>query len=92
MGRVLAIDYGKKRTGLAVTDPLQLIANGLATVPTTGVFDYIMEYIKREQVERIIVGLPKQLDGSPSENMIRIVPFVNRLRNAVPTLSVDYFD
>lgn len=92
MGRVLAIDYGKKRTGLAVTDPLQLIANGLATVPTTGVFDYIMEYIKREQVERIIVGLPKQLDGSPSENMKRIVPFVNRLRNAVPTLSVDYFD
>ena len=48
MGRVLAIDYGKKRTGLAVTDPLQLIANGLATVPTAGVFDYIMEYIKRD--------------------------------------------
>lgn len=92
MGRVLAIDYGKKRTGLAVTDPLQLIANGLATVPTAGVFDYIMEYIKREQVERIVVGLPKQLDGSPSENMKRIVPFVNRLKNALPTLPVDYFD
>lgn len=92
MGRVLSIDYGKKRTGLAVTDPLQLIANGLTTVSTSEVFDYVVSYVKREQVERIVVGQPKQTDGMDSENMRRVVPFVNRLRKALPDVPIEWFD
>lgn len=92
MGRVLSIDYGKKRTGLAVTDPLQLIANGLTTVLTSEVFDYVVSYVKKEQVERIVVGQPKQTDGTDSENMRRVVPFVNRLRKALPDVPIEWFD
>ena len=92
MARILAIDYGKKRTGLAVTDELQIIANGLTTVATTSLEAYILDYVKREPVERIIVGLPKQMNNTPSENMCRITPFVNRLRNILPEIPVEYHD
>ena len=92
MGRILAIDYGKKRTGLAVTDVLQIIANGLTTVPTHTLMDYILVYVKREPVERIVVGLPKQMNNQPSENMVRIEPFVNRLRKVLPQIPVEYVD
>ncbi|MBQ2787401.1 MAG: Holliday junction resolvase RuvX, partial [Bacteroidaceae bacterium] len=91
MARILAIDYGKKRTGLAVTDELKIIAGGLATVDTTALLEYILEYMKREQVERIIVGLPKQMNNQPSENMARIEPFVNRLRKLID-VPVEYYD
>ena len=92
MGRVLSIDYGKKRTGLAVTDPLQLIANGLTTVATSELFDYVISYVKKEQVERIVVGHPRQADGTDSENMRRVEPFVNRLRKALPDIPIEFFD
>ena len=92
MARILAIDYGKKRTGLAVTDVLQIIANGLTTVPTHTLMDYILDYVKREPVERIVVGLPKQMNNQPSENMVRIEPFVNRLRKVLPDIPVEYVD
>ena len=92
MARLLAIDYGKKRTGLAVSDEMQIIAGGLTTVPTTGLLDYILDYIKREQVERIVVGLPKQMNNEPSENMRRVEPFVNRLRKLLPDIPVDFHD
>lgn len=92
MARILAIDYGKKRTGLAVTDELQLIANGLTTVATVELEKYILDYVKREPVERIVVGLPKQMNNRPSENMGRITPFVNRLRKLLPTIPVEYYD
>lgn len=92
MGRILSIDYGKKRTGLAVTDPLQIIANGLATVATAEVFDYVMAYVRREGVERIIVGQPRQVNGEDSENMKRVVPFVGRLRNALRDVPVELYD
>lgn len=92
MARILAIDYGKKRTGLAVTDELQLIANGLTTVATVELEKYILDYVKREPVERIVVGLPKQMNNQPSENMGRITPFVNRLRKLLPTIPVEYYD
>lgn len=92
MARLLAIDYGKKRTGLAVSDEMQIIAGGLTTVPTTGLLDYILDYIKREQVERIVVGLPKQMNNEPSENMRRVEPFVNRLRKLLPDIPVEYHD
>ena len=92
MSRILAIDYGKKRTGLAVTDPLQIIANGLTTVETKDLEAYILDYVKREQVEHIVVGRPTQNNGEPSENMCRIEPFVNRLRKLLPAIPVDYQD
>ena len=92
MARILAIDYGKKRTGLAVSDELQLIAGGLTTAATATLVDYILDYVKREPVERIVVGLPKQMNNTPSENMCRIEPFVNRLRKLLPDIPVDYHD
>ena len=92
MARLLAIDYGKKRTGLAVSDELQLIAGGLTTVATATLVDYLLDYVKREPVERIIVGLPKQMNNTPSENMCRIEPFVNRLRKLLPDIPVEYHD
>ena len=92
MARLLAIDYGKKRTGLAVSDEMQIIAGGLTTVATTELLDYILDYIKREPVERIVVGLPKQMNNEPSENMRRVEPFVNRLRKLLPDIPVDYHD
>ena len=92
MARILAIDYGKKRTGLAVTDVLQIIANGLNTVPTHTLMDFILDYVNREPVERIVVGLPKQMNNQPSENMVRIEPFVNRLRKVLPNIPVEYVD
>lgn len=92
MARLLAIDYGKKRTGLAVSDELQIIANGLTTVATAGLVDFLLDYVKREPVERIIVGLPKQMNNEPSENMCRITPFVNRLRKLLPDIPVEFHD
>ena len=90
--RILAIDYGKKRTGIAVTDPLQLIANGLTTVATTDLERFVLDYVGREGVERIIVGQPRQMNGEDSENMRRITPFVNRLRKLLPETPVELFD
>lgn len=92
MARLLAIDYGKKRTGLAVSDEMQIIAGGLTTVATTELVDYLLDYVKREPVERIVVGLPKQMNNEPSENMRRVEPFVNRLRKLLPDIPVDYHD
>lgn len=92
MARLLAIDYGKKRTGLAVSDEMQIIAGGLTTVPTTELIDFILDYMKKEPVERIIVGQPKQMNNEPSENMRRIEPFVNRLRKLLPDTPVEFHD
>ena len=92
MARIIAIDYGAKRTGIAVTDPLGIIAQPLETVATHTLMDFLRGYIARESVERIIVGLPKQMDGSNSENFRRIEPFVNRLRKELPSIPVEYYD
>lgn len=92
MARILSIDYGKKRTGLAVTDPLQIIAGGLATVATSELFDYLQAYISREQVEMIVIGEPRQPNGEPSENLARIQQFVNRWRKAVPQVPIQFYD
>ncbi len=92
MARILSIDYGKKRTGLAVTDPLQLIAGGLATVSTSELFDYLSNYVEREAVERIVIGEPRQPNGEPSENLQRVQQFVNRWHKAKPHIPVDYYD
>ncbi|MBO4906477.1 MAG: Holliday junction resolvase RuvX [Bacteroidaceae bacterium] len=90
--RVLAIDYGQKRTGLAVTDPEQIIANGLTTVATSQLEAFVLDYVQREGVERIVVGHPRQMNGDDSENMRCITPFVNRLRKLLPTIPVELFD
>ena len=92
MARILSIDYGKKRTGLAVTDPLQIIAGGLATVATSELFDYLQAYIAREQVEMIVIGEPRQPNGEPSENLARVQQFVNRWRKAVPQVPIQFYD
>jgi putative Holliday junction resolvase len=92
MSRILAIDYGKKRTGIAVTDILQMIANGLTTVPTPNLMDFLLDYVKKEPVERIIVGHPKQMNNEDSENMKRIVPFVNQLKKKLPQIPVEMVD
>ena len=84
MARILSIDYGKKRTGIAVTDPLQIIANGLATVSTSELLSYLKDYLSREQVERIIIGRPLQTNGQPSENLQRVEQFVNRWKKEMP--------
>ena len=92
MARILSIDYGKTRTGIAVTDPLQIIAGGLATVSTSELFDWLKAYLAKEQVERIVIGEPRQPNGQPSENLQRVQQFVNRWRKAVPEVPIDYFD
>lgn len=92
MARILSIDYGRKRTGLAVTDPLQIIAGGLVTVPTSELFDYLKRYIASEPVERIIIGEPRQPNGQPSENLQRVQQFVGRWRKEMPQIPIEYFD
>lgn len=90
--RILSIDYGKKRTGLAVTDPLQIIANGLAIVSTSELFDYLKRYTSQEKVERIVIGRPTQPNGQPSENLVRVEQFVNHWRKAMPEIPIEYYD
>lgn len=90
--RILSIDYGRKRTGLAVTDPSQIIAGGLATVSTSTLFDFLTQYVSREPVERIIIGEPRQMNGQPSENYERVSQFVNRWRKAQPQIPIEFFD
>ena len=92
MARILSIDYGKRRTGIAVTDPLQIIAGGLATVSTSTLYDYLVNYITREPVERIVIGKPMQPNGEPSENMARVEQFVNRWRKVQPQIPIEYVD
>ena len=92
MGRILAIDYGKKRTGLAVTDPARIIANGLTTVDTAKLWDYLADYVSREAVDKIVVGMPVQMNGQPSENQRNIIPFLNRWRKNYPAIPVVEYD
>ena len=88
----MSIDYGKRRTGIAVTDPLQIIANGLVTVSTSQLFDFLKSYVDKEDVEMIVVGKPMQTNGLPSENLNRVVQFVNRWKKAFPDIPVQYVD
>jgi putative Holliday junction resolvase len=92
MGRILAIDWGTKRTGIAVTDPLRIIANGLETVPTHTLHAWLANYFAAESVDIIVVGKPTQMDGSPSETMAHIEPMVAKLRAAYPDKQVVMHD
>ncbi|MDR0394448.1 MAG: Holliday junction resolvase RuvX [Tannerella sp.] len=92
MGRIMAIDYGRKRTGLAVTDTMQLIAGGLTTVPSGEAVDYIKAYTSQDKVDLFVVGEPKQMNNEPSENMHYVKAFVNRLHKVIPDIPIEYFD
>lgn len=90
--RILSIDYGKKRTGIAVTDPSQIIANGLTTVDTNQLLSFLKDYVKKEEVERFVIGLPTQPNGLPSENQKRVLAFSEKLKKALPNIPVDFYD
>ena len=88
----MAIDYGQKRTGIAVTDCLKLIANGLKTVSTAELIPFLVDYVVREDVEKFVVGQPKQMNNEPSENMKRVEQFVIQLKKHIPSIPVVYYD
>ena len=88
MGRILALDFGKKRTGVAVTDPLQIIASGLATVETKQLLVFLKDYISKEEVDIFVVGLPKQMNNQPSESEHLIQPFIKKLKNTFPNIPI----
>ena len=93
MGRLMAIDYGRKRCGLAVTDPLQIVATALATVPTASLAGFVKDYLSRETVDEIIVGDPKMMNGEPSESVRYIIPGINRLKKEIgDTVKIVFFD
>lgn len=92
MSRILAIDYGRKRCGIAVSDTLQIIANGLATVSSHELLLFLSNYISKEPVERILIGLPKQMNNELSENMKYIEPFTRSLKKKFPHMPIEYVD
>ena len=92
MGRILAIDYGQKRCGVAATDPLQITPGGIGTFPTHQLLAFVPDYVQRESVERIVMGCPRQMNNEESASMKYIRPFVEKLRKALPSLPIDYQD
>ncbi len=92
MGRILAIDYGQKRVGIAATDPLQLIANGVETVATKDIWNYLAKYLQREQVDAIVVGEPRDMMNRPSDASRFVEPFVRKLRKTYPEMKIERFD
>ena len=92
MGRLLSIDYGRKRCGIAVTDSLQIVANGFTTVPTHTLIDFIKKYVATENVDKIIVGKPTTMRGEDSESMKYITPGINRLKKELPNIPIEFWD
>ncbi|HPR31654.1 MAG TPA: Holliday junction resolvase RuvX [Prolixibacteraceae bacterium] len=92
MGRILAIDYGRKRVGLAVTDPLQIVANRMETVRAHDLFDFLTNYFSREKVERVVVGYPVTLAGQPSEALRYINPFLQQFQKKFPNIELELAD
>jgi putative holliday junction resolvase len=92
LGRIIALDYGRKRTGIAVTDPLQIIANSLTTVPSSEVMAFLRSYTAKENVDSFVVGYPRQMNNTPSEAVIYIDPFVKQLKQTFPDKEVFLMD
>ncbi|MDE6311609.1 MAG: Holliday junction resolvase RuvX [Muribaculaceae bacterium] len=93
MGRLMSIDFGRKRCGIAVTDPLRIVANGLTTVPTASLETFVKDYIAREGLDAIIVGEPRDMQGRPSESQRFMRPAIARLRKAIPQeIPIEFFD
>ena len=92
MGRILALDFGQKRTGVAITDELQIIASGLTTVATSELISFLKEYVLKESVELFLLGEPKQMDYSTSESEVFIAPFLNKLEKEFPNIPIKRVD
>jgi len=92
MGRIIAIDYGQKRVGFAVTDTLRICAHALATVPAFEAFNYLLQYIEQEPVDIIVMGAPHKMNNSVSDSMRYIEPFVNRVSKALPNMPIVHID
>jgi putative Holliday junction resolvase len=92
LGRILAVDYGRKRAGIAVTDPLQLTAGNLTTVSSAEIFNFLEDYLAREPVDCMVIGYPKQMDNTESEAVVYIKPFVKKLRRNFPGFDIQLFD
>ncbi|WP_299121661.1 Holliday junction resolvase RuvX [uncultured Tenacibaculum sp.] len=92
MGRILAIDFGKKRTGIAVTDELQIIASGLTTVNTNELITFLIDYTKKENVELFVIGKPKQMNNTDSQSEELILPFLEKLKKSIPTIPLKRVD
>jgi putative Holliday junction resolvase len=92
MGRILAIDYGRKRVGLAVTDPMKIIANKLTTVRAHDIFDFLADYFAKEQVDCVVVGYPKTLSDEPSESIRYINPFLKNFQKKFPDVKLELVD
>jgi len=92
MGRIIALDYGKKRTGIAVTDPLKIIATGLTTVDTQTLFDFLQQYISTEVVEKIVIGDPLNLDGTETDSTAAVKHCIRRLKNTFPNIPIVTID
>ena len=92
MARIMAIDLGRKRCGIAVTDPLQIIANGLTTIPSHQLVDFVLNYLKQEEVETLVIGEPKDMRNNPSDCSKYIAPIVNRLKKVLPTMNIVRYD
>lgn len=92
MGRILAIDYGQKRTGIAVTDEMQIIATSLGTVATKDIWKFLRDYRQKEKVDVIVVGEPRDMQNRPSDSSRFVEPFVNKLRKTFPNLKIERFD
>ncbi len=84
MGRILAIDYGRKRSGIAVTDPQQIIANGLKTIATQEIFTFLSDYFKKEKVDMVVIGYPKKMNNMPSEAVAYIHEFLKKFKSEYP--------
>lgn len=92
MGRILAIDYGRKRSGVAVTDPMQMIANGLQTVPTHELLAFLKQYLTKEKVDAFVIGMPKTLQNEASESQKYLKPFLGNLKKEFPEMKVYEID
>jgi len=92
LSRILAIDYGKKRVGIAVTDTEQIIANKLTTVPTFQIWDFLKDYFEKEDVEKVVIGYPRQLNNQPSESIRYINPFLRRFQKVYPQMHIEQID
>ena len=92
MGRIVAIDYGQKRVGLAVTDPLKIIANGLETIHSKDIFTYLDEYFKKEVVELVIIGYPMQMNNKPSQSVVYINDFIKKFIKKYPKMPIQQVD
>lgn len=92
MGRLLSIDFGRRRCGIAATDVLRIVANGVATVDTSSLTEFVKSYVAKESVDAVVVGYPRDMQGNPSESTRYLTPAINRLKKEIAPIAVIFFD